>query len=42
MTDLSSLAIKHKSDKFGAHFYTPVYEKYMWDKKNKRFNHWLY
>ena len=38
MTDLSSLAKKHKSDKFGAHFYTPVYEKYMRDKKNKKVN----
>lgn len=36
MQKLNNLAIKYKTDKFGKHFYTPTYEKYMRDKKNKK------
>jgi len=35
MDNLKQLAIKHKSDKHGSHFYTEVYERYMSPKKNK-------
>lgn len=38
MQNLTNLAIKYKTDKFGKHFYTPIYEKYMRDKKNKKIN----
>lgn len=38
MSNLSGLARKYKSDKFGAHFYTPIYEKYMREKKNTKVN----
>lgn len=31
---LSKLAAKHKSDKFGAHYYTKIYERFMNRKKN--------
>ena len=36
MSIITRLAIKHKSDKYGSHFYTDIYEKYMCIKKNKR------
>ena len=36
--NLNKLAIKYKSDKYGSHFYTPVYQKYMESKKNKKIN----
>jgi len=35
MSDLKRLAIKHNSDKHGSHFYTKIYERYMFPKKNK-------
>ena len=35
MSNLKSLAIKHNSDKYGSHFYTEIYERYMYPKKNK-------
>ena len=38
MSIITRLAIKHKSDKYGSHFYTDIYEKYMCMKKNKRIN----
>ena len=31
--NLNKLAKKYKSDKYGAHFYTPIYQKYMSPKK---------
>jgi hypothetical protein len=36
--NLDKLAIKYKSDKYGSHFYTPIYQKYMEIKKNKKVN----
>jgi demethylmacrocin O-methyltransferase len=36
--NLNKLAKKYKSDKYGSHFYTPIYQKYMWSKKNKKIN----
>lgn len=36
--NLSKLAKKYKSDKYGSHFYTPIYQKYMQPKKNKKIN----
>ena len=36
MNNLTNLAIKHKSDKYGSHFYTKIYEKYMSPKKNNQ------
>ena len=36
--NLNKLAKKYKSDKYGSHFYTPVYQKYMEGKKNKKIN----
>ena len=36
MEDITKLAIKHKSDKYGSHFYTKIYEKYLKNKKNKK------
>jgi demethylmacrocin O-methyltransferase len=36
--NLNKLAKKYNSDKFNSHFYTPVYEFYMKEKKNKRIN----
>jgi|TARA_B110001450_G_C17649008_1_gene492470 demethylmacrocin O-methyltransferase len=38
MPSITSLAIKHKSDKYGSHYYTEIYEKYMSNKKNKNVN----
>jgi len=35
MKNLKQLAIKHKSDKHGFHFYTEIYESFMFPKKNK-------
>jgi len=35
---LDNLAIKYKSDKFGSHFYTPIYEKYMSPNRSKKVN----
>ena len=35
---LDKLAKKYKSDKYGSHFYTPIYQKYMESKKNKKIN----
>ena len=35
MKNLKQLAIKHKSDKHGSHFYTDIYESFMFAKKNK-------
>ena len=34
MKNLKQLAIKHKSDKHGSHFYTEIYERFMFPKKN--------
>ena len=34
--DLNKLAIKYKSDKYGSHYYTPIYQRYMEAKKNKK------
>ena len=34
--NLDKLAKKYKSDKYGSHFYTPIYQKYMESKKNKK------
>ena len=36
--NLNKLAKKYKSDKYGAHFYTPIYQKYMSPKKKKNIN----
>ena len=36
MSILNKLAKKYKTDKYGSHFYTPVYEKFMAFKKNKK------
>ena len=36
MSIITRLAIKHKSDKYGSHYYTDIYEKYMCKKKNKK------
>ena len=36
--NLNKLAKKYKSDKYGSHFYTPIYQRYMWSKKNKKIN----
>ena len=35
---LDKLAIKYKSDKFGSHYYTPIYERYMESKKSEKIN----
>ena len=36
--NLNKLAKKYKSDKYASHFYTPIYQRYMWSKKNKKIN----
>ena len=36
--NLNKLAIKYNSDKYGSHYYTPIYQKYMEAKKNKNIN----
>ena len=36
MSILNKLAKKYKTDKYGSHFYTPIYEKFMGLKKNKK------
>ena len=36
--NLDKLAIKYRSDKYGSHYYTPIYQKYMESKKNKKIN----
>ena len=36
--NLNKLAIKYNSDKYGSHYYTPIYQKYMEAKKNKKIN----
>ena len=38
MNALSKLASKHKSDKHGQHFYTKIYERFMYKRKNKKIN----
>jgi len=38
MSTITDLAIKHKSDKYGSHYYTHIYERYMYEKKNKSIN----
>ena len=38
MPSITSLAIKYKSDKYGSHYYTEIYEKYMSKMKNKNIN----
>ena len=38
MLTITGLAIKYKSDKYGSHYYTEIYEKYMSKKKNKDVN----
>ena len=38
MSTITDLAIKHKSDKYGSHYYTHIYERYMYAKKNKSVN----
>ena len=35
MSTLQELAIKYKTDKYGLHYYTHIYEKYMCEKKNE-------
>ena len=36
MANLNFLAQKYKTDKFGEHYYTPIYEKFMREKRNKK------
>ncbi len=36
MTNLNQLAIKYKCDKYGSHFYTDIYQKYMSSKKKEK------
>jgi hypothetical protein len=36
--NLNKLAKKYKSDKYGSHYYTPIYQKYMEKKKNDKIN----
>ena len=36
--NLNKLAEKYKSDKYGIHFYTPIYQRYMQHKKNQKIN----
>ena len=38
MSTITDLAIKHKSDKYGSHYYTHIYERYMYEKKKKSIN----
>ena len=38
MLELDKLALKHKSDKYGQHSYTKIYENFMFSKKNKKIN----
>ena len=38
MSSITDLAIKHKSDKYGSHYYTHIYERYMCGKKKKPIN----
>lgn len=38
MNKLDKLALKYNSDKYGKHFYTKIYEKFMSKKKNENIN----
>ena len=38
MNKLDKLALKYNSDKYGEHFYTKIYEKFMSKKKNENIN----
>ena len=38
MLELDKLALKHKSDKYGHHSYTKIYQSFMFSKKNKKIN----